>query len=313
MNQSTTDLGNLFGAALQALSDNRQQLNTMDGHNGNHGDNMVHNLKLIADTLAADQAQPPAKALNHAAGILKQNGRGGTSQYYAQGLSEAAARFQGQSSLNQNDVMSLIQSMLGAVPAHGGPQAQAGQSPRIKPQELKPQAQQPDNPLGDLLGMVTGQAGPQTANQPQAADLLGSLLGGMGGQTQQPQGPASNDLLGSLLGMATGGQPQAPQYAPQPQMGGGDILSSLLGMAAGGGQPQPQQQNNGLDMGDLLNAGMAFLQARQQGADTGSAVLQAAMSAIMGTNPMQAGSSRTAAGGLIAQAMLQGLMGGGRR
>ena len=60
-------------------------------------------------------------------------------------------------------------------------------------------------------------------------------------------------LIQSLLG---GGQQAAPQM-------GGDLLGSLLGgqqlQSAGGGL------SDGIDVGDLLNAGLAFMNARQQG------------------------------------------------
>ena len=55
-------------------------------------------------------------------------------------------------------------------------------------------------------------------------------------------------------------------------------------MLGGGAAPtgQAAQANNGLDLGDLLNAGMAFMNAKQQGQSN----LQAALSAIMGAGPM---------------------------
>jgi hypothetical protein len=69
-------------------------------------------------------------------------------------------------------------------------------------------------------------------------------------------------LVQSLLG---GGQ--------QPASQGGDLLGALLG----GGQGQ-----EGLDLGDVLNAGMAFMNAKQQGEGN----LQAALSAVMAAGPM---------------------------
>jgi len=96
------------------------------------------------------------------------------------------------------------------------------------------------------------------------------------------------------------------------------VLEQILGSV--GGQP-PQAgpagpQDDGLDLGDVLNAllpaGLAFLQARQSGADTAKAAGQALIGALMGRghmNPLQAGTSRTAAGGLIAQSILQALTG----
>ena len=56
---------------------------------------------------------------------------------------------------------------------------------------------------------------------------------------------------------------------------------------------------------------MAFMQAKQQGADTGEAALQAVMSALAGgqVNPLQSGSPHAAAGGLLAQGLLQAALG----
>jgi hypothetical protein len=77
-------------------------------------------------------------------------------------------------------------------------------------------------------------------------------------------------LIQSLLG---GGQQSAAQ-------GGTDLLGSLLGgqqgQAASGGL------SDGLDVGDLLNAGMTFMGAKQQGQDN----VQAALSALMSAGPM---------------------------
>ena len=215
MSQPTFDLSDLFGVALQAMTANRQEINALDGHNGNHGDNMVENLRLITDSLQEKSSQTPAEALGYASQRLQSQGHGGTSQYYARGLSQAAEQIQGRSSLDGNDVTSLLQVLLGAIPSQG--------------------------------------------------------------------------------------------HQPQPQAGG-SVLEQVLGMASG----QPPQ-NGSLGMDDVLNvllpAGLAFLQAKQSGADTTSAAGQALMSALTGgqMNPLQAGTPRAAAGGLIAQSILQAL------
>jgi hypothetical protein len=97
-----------------------------------------------------------------------------------------------------------------------------------------------------LLQMLIGggQAQPQ-ATSSQGGDLLGTLLGGMaGGQQQQTASSQGGDLLGTLLGGATGSQNQ------------------------GAGSP-------GLDAGDLLNAGLAYLQAKQSGGSNAQALIQA--------------------------------------
>lgn len=118
-----------------------------------------------------------------------------------------------------------------------------------------------------------------------AMTLVQSLLGG--GQSAPTQG---GDLLGSLLG---GGQSQS-----------GDLLGSLLG-----GQSAPQgqgggQQDNGIDLGDVLNAGMSFLNAKQQGQGN----LQAALTALMSAGPM-AKPHRQQSGQVVANALLQAVAG----
>ena len=219
MSQPTFDLSDLFGAALQDMTANRQEINALDGYNGNHGDNMIENLRMITESLQEKSSQTPSEALGYASQRLQSQGRGGTSQYYATGLSQAAEQLQGRSSLDGNDVMSLLQSLLGAIPSEG----------------------------------------------------------------HQPQ--------------------------PQP---GGSVFEQVLGMASGQ-PPQAGPQDSGLGLDDVLNtllpAGLAFLQAKQSGADTASAAGQALMSALMGgqVNPLQAGTPRAAAGGLVAQSMLQAL------
>jgi hypothetical protein len=205
MSQPTYDLSKLFGAALETMTAQRQEINALDGYNGNHGDNMVENLRLITESLQEKSSQTPTEALKHASQQLQSHGRGGTSQYYATGLSQAAKQLQGRPSLDGNDVMSLVQSVLGAIPSEG----------------------------------------------------------------HQPQPQAGSSVLDQVLGMSSGD----------------DVLNTLL------------------------PAGLAFLQAKQSGADTATAATQALASTLMGgqTNPLQASTPRAAAGGLVAQSILQAL------
>jgi len=249
MSQPTFDVSDLFGAALQAVTAHRQQINDLDGYNGNHGDNMVENVRMIVDALKERSAQTPSEALGYAGERLRSEGRGGTSQYYAKGLSEAAEQLQGRPGLEPGDVMSVVQSILGAIPSQGHP--------------------------------------------------------------QQPQ--AGGSVLEQVLGMV-GGQPGQAEPQRQAQLGG-SVLEQIMGLA-GGQPPQAEPQDSGLDVDDVLSAllpaGLAFLQAKQAGADTASAAAQALMGALMGgrVNPLQAGTPRAAAGGLIAQSLLQALAGG---
>lgn len=114
--------------------------------------------------------------------------------------------------------------------------------------------------------------------------LIQALLGGLGGGQQSLQGQASADLLGSLLG---GGQ-QTSQ--------GTDVLEALLG---------GKGKQSGLDVGTLLNAGMTFMNAKQQGQDN----MQAALTALMSTGPMAQKPHRQQSGQLVANALLQAMAG----
>jgi hypothetical protein len=129
----------------------------------------------------------------------------------------------------------------------------------------------------------------QSAVTPENAMLLiQSLLGG--GQPSAAQ--TGGDLLGSLLG---GGQAASP---------GGDLLGSLLG----GEQPASQagsQQADGIDLGDLLNAGMTFMNAKQQGQGN----VQAGLAALMAAGPMGQKPHRQQSGQLVANALLQAISG----
>lgn len=119
--------------------------------------------------------------------------------------------------------------------------------------------------------------------------LVQSLLGG--GQQAPQQGSA--DLLGSLLG----GQ----QSAQQP---GGDLLGTLLG----GGQSTSQagaQGQEGIDLGDVLNAGMVFMNAKQQGQGN----LQAGLAALMAAGPLGQKPHRQQSGQVVANALLQAISG----
>lgn len=324
------NLGSMFNTALQNVSGNRTEINALDGVNGNHGDNMVHNLQVVTQAMQG-QKGAPSKQLRAAAEQLQTNGKGSTGQYYAQGLAQAADQFQGKRALNQNDIGSLLQSVMGNVP--------------VKPSaNMKPRPE--GDPLASLLGGMMGggaaqsaaQSALQQASQPAmggSGDPMAALLGGlMGGQTAQPQQPqSSGDPLASLLGAALGGggapQQQMPasggdplsallgaamgQSQPPPPQSGANVLNALMGMSQMGAQPSAQQQQTGgLDLGDLLTAGMAFMQAKQQGADNMQAGMQALMTGLAGgqVNPLQAGSPQAAAGGLIAQSLLQAALGG---
>jgi hypothetical protein len=223
MSQSTPDLSNLFGVALEAMKANREQINALDGYNGNHGDNMVENLRLIRDALEDKESESPADGLRYASQRLESEGRGGTSQYYVRGLNQAADQLQGRSALDGNSVMTLVQSILGAVPSEGHPQeTQSGSS---------------------VLEHVIGMAGAQPVQpEPQSDglgmdDLLSTLLpaGLAFFQAKQSGADTSEAISQVLMGVLTGGQANPLQANTPRDAAGGLVAQSILQALAGKG------------------------------------------------------------------------------
>jgi len=281
MTQSSVDLAGLFGSVTQALAQNQQTLNQADQYNSNHGDNMVRTFETITGALQQKKGSSASTALAHAAKQLSRNTTSGSGKLYAEHLNQAATKFKGKQ-VDQRGALDLLQTLIGAqgaqTSAQGGQAAGGDMLGALLGGMTGGQAQsQPASQGGmdDLLGalMGGGQSQSQPASQGGADDMLGALLGGMGGGQQGPAQGGSGDLLGTLLGGMGGGQSQGPA-----QGGAGDLLGALLG----GGQTQAPAQGggqSGLDLGDLLNAAMAFMQAKQSGGNTMTALVQAFMAA----------------------------------
>jgi len=205
----------------------------------------------------------------------------------AQALSTNQASLNQADTENQNHGDNMVQvfNMISQVMANQ-PGASPSQQLNSASQYL---AQNGTNGSAQVYSQGLAQAAQQFEGQsavtPDNAMLLvQSLLGG--GQSAPSQG---GDLLGSLLG---GGQSSTQ---------GGDLLGALLG-----GQSAPQgqgggQQQDGIDLGDVLNAGMNFLNAKQQGQDN----LQAALTALMSAGPMAQKPHRQQSGQVVANALLQ--------
>jgi len=114
---------------------------------------------------------------------------------------------------------------------------------------------------------------------------------------QQFQGQSVTPNNAGMLVQALMGGGQAPT---QGAGGGGDMLSSLLGGLTGG-QNQGGGTDDGLDIGDLLNAGMAFMNAKQQGDSTA----EAAIDALMSAGPLGQSSHRKESGAMVANTLMQ--------
>jgi hypothetical protein len=131
---------------------------------------------------------------------------------------------------------------------------------------------------------------------------------GLNQASQQFKGQSiTPDSTGMLLQALMGAQkPPAPVSQPKPQ--GGGILGSLLGALTGAKGSSAQNQNqadDGLDIGDLLNAGMTFFNSKQQGDST----TEAAIDALLSASPLGQSSHRTQSGSVVANTIMQVLGG----
>jgi hypothetical protein len=155
----------------------------------------------------------------------------------------------------------------------------------------------------DLLQTLIGggQTSPQTP-QSSSGDILGTLLGEISGsgQSQPTQASGSSgDILGSLLGQMTGEEQSKPTV---PSQSGGNEISTLLGELTGS-QPASSGSGGGLDLGDLLNAGVNYMEAKQQGGST----MQALTQAVMAASGMGDSTHRTQSTSLVVNSFLQAL------
>jgi hypothetical protein len=139
--------------------------------------------------------------------------------------------------------------------------------------------------------------GQQQVTPNNAINLIQALLGGGQASTAQPQSGVG-DLLGSLLGGGTAA-------AQQPQGGIGDLIGSLLGGGNSTQLPQNQQPTSGLDVGDLLNAGMAFMNTKSQGGNN----MEAIVNALVSGSAMGNSQHRSQSGAVVVNSLLQALGG----
>ncbi|GAB4504957.1 MAG: hypothetical protein Fur0043_19520 [Anaerolineales bacterium] len=141
------------------------------------------------------------------------------------------------------------------------------------------------------------QAAQQLQSQPAVTPengmaLLQALLGS-GPTGNAPAAGGGMDLLGSLLSGGGGSTGNADT---------GNALNSLMDLVKG-------EKLDGQDVGNLLNAGMAFLNAKNQGQDT----MQAAISALVSGGPLGQQPHRKQSGEVVANALMQAMTALGKR
>jgi dihydroxyacetone kinase-like protein len=168
-------LSDLFGSVVGSLESQRGYLNDLDrvGGNGNHGDNVVDNFKLITESLRRDHELEAREQLQRGASTLQQNGRGATANLYAEGLREAAQRLPaGSGQVDLQTLMPLLQGLLSGVSTNT--QAQPGQGTL----------------LDSLLPGIQSYLGARQAGQSNGQAMLGALSAALLGSRQMHQQPA---------------------------------------------------------------------------------------------------------------------------
>jgi len=240
-------LPSIFKEVSKTLSENEAVLNEADTYNHNHGTNMAAAFQTVSKAVAKKKDLPVSEQLTYASKVL-QDSTSSSAKIYAQGLANAAQKFQGKQ-LNENTVGLLIDSMMGIQePA----QAASGAAEKSL--------------LGSLLGGLAGaQQTPSGAGA--GGDLLGSLLGGLAGAQQAPAGAGTgDDLLSSLLGGLTGAA--APSGSKPVKIDTAQLLKA--GMAY-----MQAKQSGSSDINALLSALMAGSRMGTQNYRTQSGTLVA--------------------------------------
>lgn len=112
----------------------------------------------------------------------------------------------------------------------------------------------------------------------------------------------TKENAGTLIQSLFGAQSMTAQPSTS---GGADLLGSLVSSLAGGAQPaaSPAQSTDGLDIGDLLNAGMSYLSAKQ----AGKGDLESLIGAVVNSSAVGQEPHRAESGTLIANALLTAL------
>lgn len=115
------------------------------------------------------------------------------------------------------------------------------------------------------------------------------------------------DVAMTLIQTLLGAQGSVPATSALPQGGGADLLGNLLGGLTGMQQPAAAGTQQGdqpqIDIGQLLNAGMAFAQTKQSGGSN----LDAILNAVVSSSRMGESAHRSQSGTLVANTLMQAL------
>ncbi len=146
-----------------------------------------------------------------------------------------------------------------------------------------------ESPQGNLAAGLSTASKLLTSNKSGSADMYAKGLA-QAAEYFQDQDLDASQILPLLQTMLGGGEASVTKSA-------GGLLDSLVGSLGG---------DDGLDLGDILSAGAAFMESKGSGDSNLEAAVDAIISASkMGESPHRAQSSK-----LVADVLLQNLVGG---
>ncbi len=223
------DLGTIFQAVTQQLTENKDALNQADTNNHDHGDNMVEIFSLVQKAVGKKSKKPISEQLDYASQMVEKEISRGSGQLYAQGLSSAAKNLK-DTDLNEKSIGTLIQSLLGV-------------------EKPKPVEEESSTSQGDLLGsLLSGLTGGGSSSKESQGGLLGSLLSGAAGGETSSQPQEQKIGLDQLLqaGMA---------YYSSKQSGGSEVQAILQAVMAASpmGQSAHRSQSGTLVASTIMN------------------------------------------------------------
>jgi dihydroxyacetone kinase-like protein len=244
---SADSLVAIFEAITQNLERDQHSLNKLDRDDGDSGDNMVHNFRLVTSTLrkatSGGGQTDLGAALGEAAQVLRDDGQGATAPIYASGFQDAAHELKGKSSFSIDDLMPLLQALLGGMQrANSAKPGEGSMLDAIIPGVLAyMQAKQGGQSemeaiLSGLLSSrrgATATAGASTGyGQGSGRNTTGEVDPGAAGAASMLEG-----MFGALLQSAMRSQAEQqasaqPTAQTQPASTGGtilDVLGSLFG------------------------------------------------------------------------------------
>ena len=150
------------------------------------------------------------------------------------------------------------------------------------------------------LTQASEQLRDKPVNQNTAMQLIQALLGS-GSSSQASQQEANP--LGSLAGALLGGD-SAPQSQANPMA---SLAGSLLGGLTGSGQ---SNQQSGLDIGDLLSAGMTLMQSQQggQSSQSGQGSMEGLLNTLLTGSQMSSSSHRKESGKIVGSTLINTIL-----